>query len=468
MRSMFFLTLIIVLVSGLIAYVGDLIGRKMGRKRLSLFGLRPRYTAIVISVGMGMLIAAITLSATFIVNKRVREAFFTPLEKLRAEISDFRLRASQAEAEVSTKTQMLKKTDDQLRHSQSQQQQIQHQLNTAESSLTTAQGELQLKQRNLNAINGQLNDVNKQLMKAKKEYQRISAELTRVQKKRHETTTVLMQTTKELDKLGEDVTRLQLQKKELEDELRTAASEFVMTSFAPLTFEQGQEILSGVFPAAGSQASREQLLEKFFATAEKIVRQRSPQMPADSPAFLFFRAGSGNMEHLDSLTLKEASAILAKKIGEFGAREQVLLRLTPANNVPVNRAAIIIVDQLELKANNVVYAAGNELARIEIDVTPHTTAADVLGSLVDNLLREQVPDALRKQQMAMILRRFDPEKPTVIPPATMSMVAWSDLLAAADKVCKQTGKVTIVARTHDNLHRFDPLELTLDVIPRKP
>ncbi len=76
MSSMFFLTLIIVFVSGLIAYIGDWIGRKMGRKRLSLFGLRPRYTAIVISIGMGMLIAALTLTATFAVNKHVREAFY--------------------------------------------------------------------------------------------------------------------------------------------------------------------------------------------------------------------------------------------------------------------------------------------------------------------------------------------------------------------------------------------------------
>ncbi|NIO64040.1 MAG: DUF3084 domain-containing protein, partial [Gammaproteobacteria bacterium] len=51
----------LVLVSGLIAYIGDIVGRRMGRKRLSLFGMRPRHTAIAVSVAAGMLITVITL-----------------------------------------------------------------------------------------------------------------------------------------------------------------------------------------------------------------------------------------------------------------------------------------------------------------------------------------------------------------------------------------------------------------------
>ncbi len=89
MNGTFFLTVMIVLASGLIAYLGDLIGRKMGRKRLSLFGLRPRYTAIVISICAGMLIAALTLTVAFVVSKRVRDAFFAPIVTPARRINQF-------------------------------------------------------------------------------------------------------------------------------------------------------------------------------------------------------------------------------------------------------------------------------------------------------------------------------------------------------------------------------------------
>ena len=70
-----FLIIALVAVSGVIAYVGDIVGRRMGRKRLSLFGLRPRHTAIVISVAAGMLITILTLGAAMLVSRDVKDGF---------------------------------------------------------------------------------------------------------------------------------------------------------------------------------------------------------------------------------------------------------------------------------------------------------------------------------------------------------------------------------------------------------
>ena len=46
-----------IIISGLVAFVADGMGRKIGKKRLSFMGLRPRYTATLITVaaGSGML-----------------------------------------------------------------------------------------------------------------------------------------------------------------------------------------------------------------------------------------------------------------------------------------------------------------------------------------------------------------------------------------------------------------------------
>ena len=52
----FLLIPVLVVASGLIAWAGNAVGRRVGKNRLSLFGLRPRTTAQIVSVVTGVLI----------------------------------------------------------------------------------------------------------------------------------------------------------------------------------------------------------------------------------------------------------------------------------------------------------------------------------------------------------------------------------------------------------------------------
>src|SRR4051794_5738572 len=65
---------LLIAMCGAIAYVGDLLGRRMGKKRLSIFGLRPRHTAVVFTVITGMVIAAVTLGVLMLASAGVRVA----------------------------------------------------------------------------------------------------------------------------------------------------------------------------------------------------------------------------------------------------------------------------------------------------------------------------------------------------------------------------------------------------------
>lgn len=78
---------IVILVSGLIAFVGDRVGHFIGRKRLTFFNLRPRHTAIAITVITGSMIAVFTGAILFILSSDVRTAIFG-LDKLKATISE--------------------------------------------------------------------------------------------------------------------------------------------------------------------------------------------------------------------------------------------------------------------------------------------------------------------------------------------------------------------------------------------
>ena len=66
----------VIIISGLIAFVGDWIGLKIGKKRVTIFGLRPHHTAIVITIISGILIAIITVTILAISSNDVRTALF--------------------------------------------------------------------------------------------------------------------------------------------------------------------------------------------------------------------------------------------------------------------------------------------------------------------------------------------------------------------------------------------------------
>ena len=80
------LVFILIIISGLIAFVGDWIGLKIGKKRITIFGLRPHYTAIFITIISGMLIAIISVTILAISSNDVRTALFG-MEELKEKLS---------------------------------------------------------------------------------------------------------------------------------------------------------------------------------------------------------------------------------------------------------------------------------------------------------------------------------------------------------------------------------------------
>ncbi len=87
---------LLVLVSGGIAYVGNLVGRAIGRRRLTLFGLRPRYTAQIITIATGMIITVITVATVLLVSRDARQALFQ-YRSLEQQISSLRAEIRNAE-----------------------------------------------------------------------------------------------------------------------------------------------------------------------------------------------------------------------------------------------------------------------------------------------------------------------------------------------------------------------------------
>jgi len=83
--------LLLIPLSGFIAWAGDRIGHKTGKRRQSLFGLRPRHTAMVFTIGSGMAIAFVSFglfwafSESFRVVVRDGAALYQKNRRLKAE-----------------------------------------------------------------------------------------------------------------------------------------------------------------------------------------------------------------------------------------------------------------------------------------------------------------------------------------------------------------------------------------------
>jgi uncharacterized protein (DUF3084 family) len=67
---------VVMAIAGAVAYVGDRVGHQVGRRRLTLFGIRPRYTSTIIAIGTGMVIALVVSVVAIFASQQVKTAFF--------------------------------------------------------------------------------------------------------------------------------------------------------------------------------------------------------------------------------------------------------------------------------------------------------------------------------------------------------------------------------------------------------
>ena len=83
------LIIFLLLLGGLISTLGDLLGSKIGKARFSILKLRPKKTAILITILTGSLISASSLSLMILVNRQLRVGLFR-LGDLQKKLQDSR------------------------------------------------------------------------------------------------------------------------------------------------------------------------------------------------------------------------------------------------------------------------------------------------------------------------------------------------------------------------------------------
>ena len=148
------LILAVLLLGGVLSNLGDRLGSRIGKARLSLFRMRPKKTAVLITVFTGSLISALTLGLMVAVSEQLRVGLF-----------------------------QLDQLEDKLRDSRKALQLSLTQLGANQSELEQARRERQTAERQLQTLNQRRQDLEQERERLGKEVEARDQELRALQKR---------------------------------------------------------------------------------------------------------------------------------------------------------------------------------------------------------------------------------------------------------------------------------------------
>lgn len=225
----------IILFGGSIALLGDRVGMKVGKKRLSLFGLRPKYTSMIITVLTGFCIAGITLLFLTLMSEYVRTAIF--------EINSIKAKVVSLTRDVAKKQQQSLKLHQQLKEVTAQHEIVVSNLNHKKNELNLAQDRLT----NLTKIKDDLELQN---------------------------TNLIQQETR----LNQQIQNLEGWLKSLDDRNRSIVDQ-------PMIFYVGEILVSKIVePGRSKESIFEEIVKPLLQEADEVAYKRGARIPGKNSA----------------------------------------------------------------------------------------------------------------------------------------------------------------------------------------
>jgi uncharacterized protein (DUF3084 family) len=203
MTTGYILIAAILILGGVIATVGDRIGTRVGKARLSLFKLRPKNTAVVVTIFTGGLISASTLGILFAADEGLRKGVFE-LEDIQKDLRNKR---------------------EQLKTAEAQKSQVETELNQARKEQTKAQQDLQVINKSLQAANAKQRETQAKLNQTISRQAQTQAQLQRTQGRLNQVATQYQQARSELQNVYNQRQALQAAVSQLEAERRRLYAE---------------------------------------------------------------------------------------------------------------------------------------------------------------------------------------------------------------------------------------------------
>lgn len=490
MRYSILFVLALVVVSGFIAYFGDILGRRMGKKRLTLFNLRPRYTAIVVTTITGMIISGLAVLALVSVNSEFRkvltegERIFAQNKRLAAK-SVALTRSNRALLErrqellklVAERQKELEAARDHLREAErardaaartvyrleadiaARKKAIEllsarkfavdteldkrtEDLKAVQASLSQAQSNLAKVQSRLQVISDKYSDAVQDLDKANLSLSDAEKKLSYTQSRLLDVQSTLMKRTQELlateKALNTEKTarfKAEALRSEFEQQFRSGN----------LVLRQGDEIARGVVspdqPAFGVGADLLDLLE----TAGERAQKRGARPGSNGRAVsLVLRSPKGAVledeTELDRRNVARDAIMLSKG--------PVLVQVICARNTVAGEQALV---EFVVYPNSLVFRRGELIATTQMD--GRSSEARALLSLIAFLQGPVAEEAVAKGVIPVA--NFDPRQSMGVNPQKQ----LDALLDLVDQVRATRSKVTVTVYASADIYAVGPLNM---------
>ncbi|EHM10264.1 Protein of unknown function (DUF3084) [Thermanaerovibrio velox DSM 12556] len=309
------LILALVLISAVVAYVGDVLGMRVGKKRVSLFGLRPRHTSSVITTVTGVLITLSTLVVLGFASSTVRSALLgmkiinRQMQELNVKLEDSRRELSESQGRLFESHKAMDSMVSRLKET--------------ESRLVSASGELEM---------------------VRRKYDGLVAKTVELADKKSQLEGQLRDLRSQRDRLMAEVADLRLKRDALEKELQQMRSGRIMVFAGELLYQVSWDGRGDPGEAVSTllNRARASLALRFGLKPEAVILRLDPQEEAKVLGVL--REGGGGRRVLrlfasSNATIGEAldcsvkvyRSVLVVRDGEVLAAERFERALNPSD-----------------------------------------------------------------------------------------------------------------------------------------
>jgi len=179
----------LLVLGGILSTLGDRLGSRVGKARLSLFNLRPRHTAVLITVLTGSLISAVSLGLMLLVSERLRTGLFEldqledRLRRSRQELAGSRSQLESSRTQLQTSQTALQASKADVARAQLGQRRVQQELAQAEQRATALRRELAPLQQERSRLQAERERLNQEVKRRDGEIRRTETELAQLGKK---------------------------------------------------------------------------------------------------------------------------------------------------------------------------------------------------------------------------------------------------------------------------------------------
>lgn len=276
----------ILVLGGVIATVGDRLGTKVGKARLSLFNLRPRRTATLITILTGSIISASTFAILFAVSDQLRTGVFElgqiqrDLDTSRQELAQVADEKEEIEDELAssrqeqmTAQQRLQDINQSLQAALERQAQTEAALNSTQARIQQIQSRYQQAQSMLAAVTGQAANLRSEIQQLQTDRQELIRQRDQVREQIAQRDQEIAQRDQAIAQRVAQLQELEGQYVDLSEKVQNLEREFQALRQGNVALLRNQTLASGVVRVISANAAP-QAIEQLLQQANSIATQR--------------------------------------------------------------------------------------------------------------------------------------------------------------------------------------------------